>query len=211
MMPLAKLWSWTGHAFILFAIGWAIFVRGGLSDKALPEGVAISQGYWGLVVALIAANALILALALYVRAGKRAGITSLVPPNTNFEELEDRNLVISWGTVFVFLFAVALATVLFSVRYADSVLYKWRTHTKVADGFLYSRLQAHEQGCHSNPCFAVAPQFDGTTEIKSGVNEYLLYVTDGVLVVLVVALICLLIFALISLISYRPPDRAPME
>jgi hypothetical protein len=98
MMPLAKLWPWTGHAFILFAIGWAIFVRGGLIDKALPEGVAISQGYWGLVVALIAANALILALALYVR----AGITSLVPPNTNFEELEDRNLVISWGTVFVF-------------------------------------------------------------------------------------------------------------
>ena len=90
MMPLAKLWSWTGHAFILFAIGWAIFVRGGLSDKSLSEGVAISQGYWGLVVALIAANALVWTSALYVRAAKRAKVQVLVPPNTNFEELADR-------------------------------------------------------------------------------------------------------------------------
>ncbi len=58
MMPLTKLWSWTGHAFVLFAIGWAIFVRGGLSDKKLPEGVAISQEYWGLAVSLIAATTL---------------------------------------------------------------------------------------------------------------------------------------------------------
>jgi phosphoglycerol transferase MdoB-like AlkP superfamily enzyme len=71
LTPLAKLWSWTGQAFILFAIGWAVFVRGGLSDKSLPEGVAISQGYWALVVALITANVLVWTFGLYVRAARR--------------------------------------------------------------------------------------------------------------------------------------------
>lgn len=159
MMPLAKLWSWTGHAFILFAIGWAIFVRGGLSDKKLSEGVAISQGYWGLAVGLIAATTLASALALYIRAAKRAEARFLVPPNTNFEERDDRNLIISWGTVVVFVGVVTAAVALFSVRYSDSVLHEWGRPSAVAAGFVGSRVEAHKRGCRPQLRGAVFEHF----------------------------------------------------
>jgi hypothetical protein len=202
MIPLAKLWSWTGHAFILFAIGWAIFVRGGLSDKSLPEGVAISQGYWGLIVALIAANALIWTLALYVRAAKRENAKFLVPFNTNFEDLDDRNLIISWGSVTLFVIAVVIAIALFSVRYSDSILREWGKDAPMTGGFIGSRVQAHKVGCDHQPCFAVASQFDKNVRIPSGVNEYILYLTDGLLVVLVLTVAVGLVFLVISIVSH---------
>ena len=211
MMPLAKLWSWTGHAFILFAIGWAIFVRGGLSDKSLSEGVAISQGYWGLVVALIAANALVWTSALYVRAAKRAKIQVLVPPNTNFEELADRNLIVSWGTVAIFTLAVGLAVAIFSVRYSDSVLHEWGKEPAIEGGFLGSRIEAHNKGCSHQPCFAVASQFDKGGKIPSGVNEYILYLTDGVLIILFLTLAVGLVFVIATMIVYVPSEITKPE
>jgi hypothetical protein len=211
MMPLAKLWSWTGHAFILFAIGWAVFVRGGLSDKKLPEGVAISQGYWGLAVSLIAATTMAFALGLYIRAAKRAEMRFLIPPNTNFEERDDRNLIISWGTLVVFATVVMTAIALFSVRYLDSVLHEWGKQIAVGEGFIGSRIEAYKQGCGHPPCFAVASQFEKGVEIPSGVNEYLLYVTDGVLIVLFMALVYGAVFAAVSVISYRAPRQSTLE
>ena len=198
-MPLAKLWSWVGHSFILFSIAWAVFVRGGLSDKYIPEGVAISQGYWGLIVALIAANALIWTFALYVRAAKRAKVKCLIPLNTNFEDLNDRNHIISWGSIVIFTLSTVVAIVLFSVRYTDSVLHEWGKESAVAGGFLDSRVQAHKAGCVHQPCFAVASQFDKTEKIKSGVNEYVLYFTDGLLLFLFFLIAAGILFLIVSI------------
>ena len=209
MTPLARLWSWTGHAFILFAIGWAVFVRGGLSDKAVPEGVAISQGYWGLVVSLIAANALTWTLALYIRAAKRANARILVPPNTTFEEAADRNVIISKGTVIIFAICVALAIAVFWVRYSDSVLHGWKDDKQVGTGFIGSRIAAHGKGCPSQPCFAVAFKFDNGTKIASGVNEYILFVTDGGLIVLLLGLASSFVFLIDAIARYPPAAAIP--
>ena len=52
MEPLAKLWTWTGRSFIPFAVGWAVFVRGGLDSASPSLGALVSRGYWGLLVTL---------------------------------------------------------------------------------------------------------------------------------------------------------------
>lgn len=188
MTPLARLWSWTGHAFILLAIGWAVFVRGGLSDKHVPEGVAISWAYWGVAVSLIAGSALSWTCALYIRAAKREGAQSLVPPNMKFEEPGDRNLFISWSTVVTFGLAVVLSLTVFGVRYADSTLHRWKDNSTVGSGFLGSRLIAYREGCSKPPCFALGSQFDDASKPLDAVDEYLLYVTDGLLCFLAIAL-----------------------
>ncbi len=109
MNALAKCWTWIGFAFVPLAIGWAIYLRGGLSDQPPALGVLISRGYAGLLVSLIAGCALIWVLALYVRAARKQGVRTLVPPNTMFEEMDKRHTVISWATLVIFLGALCRA------------------------------------------------------------------------------------------------------
>jgi hypothetical protein len=188
MKPLAKFWTWTGHLFIPIAIGWAIYVRNGFGDKAPPDGVLISRGYWGVLVTLIAGGALAWTCALYVRLAKQQGARLFVPPNTTFEEGKDRNPFISYGTACVFALAVLAALVMFGVRYSDSLVHGWNAQAPVGQGFWNSRIKAHEMGCSSHPCFAVGPRVDGTGAPIFGVNEYVLYLTDGVLILLTLLL-----------------------
>src|SRR5262245_42050258 len=124
MLALAKLWTWVGNTFVPLAIGWAFYMRGGLTDR-LPMGVLISRGYWGIVVTLIAGAALVWAMALYVRLAKQNNALILAPPNTAFEDDANRNRVISWGTVSVFAVVVLLALTVSGIRYADSQIHKW--------------------------------------------------------------------------------------
>jgi hypothetical protein len=59
------------------------------------------------------------------------------------------------------------------------------------------------------PCFAVASQFDKGGKIPSGVNEYILYLTDGVLIILFLTLVVGLVFVIATMIVYVPsPDRS---
>jgi len=198
MTPLAKLWTWTGHAFILLAIGWVVFVRGGISDKIVPEGVAISRAYWGLLVTLIAGCSLAWTSALYVRAAKRDNAQILVPPNMKFDEISDRSLIISWGTACVFTTAILTTLTIFAVRYGDSAVHSWNAKSPIEAGFLASRLRAHQEGCSHQPCFAIGSQFDAVGKPISGVNEYILYITDGGLCVLGAALAAALVFLVVS-------------
>jgi hypothetical protein len=71
MLALAKLWTWVGNLFIPLAIGWALYIRGGLADRPPAIGVLVSRAYWGLLVTLITGAALIWALSLYVRLAER--------------------------------------------------------------------------------------------------------------------------------------------
>jgi hypothetical protein len=105
MKALAKTWTWIGQAFVPLAIGWGVYVRGGLDGPHLEEGVLISRGYWGLLLTLAVGAALSLVAALYIRAARRAHAQILVPPNTMLEETE-RNTFISWITVMVFALSV---------------------------------------------------------------------------------------------------------
>jgi hypothetical protein len=203
MKALAKTWTWIGQAFVPLAIGWGVYVRGGLDGPHLEEGVLISRGYWGLLVTLAVGAALSIVAALYIRAARRAHAQTLVPPNTMLEETE-RNAVISWVTVAVFVLSVVGAFVLFLVRYLDSKLHTWNGASPLAPGFWSTRVKAHELGCDSAPCYALAQRLYGTNPV-SGVNEYKLYLTDGVLVFLAVAFCIAAVFLIGELVKARPP------
>lgn len=183
MKPLAKFWTWTGHLFIPLAVGWAVYVSNGFGDKPVPDGVLISRGYWGVLVALIAGTALTWSCVLYVRLAKRRHSDYLIPPNTTFEDGEERSAVISYGTAIAFALAVTGALIRFGVRYSESLIHGWNERGPLAPGFWATRLEAHRIGCASPPCFAVGPRVDSSGPVF-GVNEYLLYVTDGGILIL---------------------------
>jgi hypothetical protein len=203
MKALAKTWTWIGQAFVPLAIGWGVYVRGGLDGPHLEEGVLISRGYWGLLLTLAVGAALSLVAALYIRAARRAHAQILVPPNSMLEETE-RNTFISWITVMVFALSVVAGFIFFLVRYLDSKLHTWNGASPLAPGFWSSRVKAHELGCDSAPCYALAQRLYGTNPV-SGVNEYKLYLTDGVLIFLAIAFCAAIIFLILELMRAPPP------
>jgi|SRR5579871_4706332 len=203
MKALAKTWTWIGQAFVPLAIGWGVYVRGGLDGPHVEEGVLISRGYWGLLLTLAVGAALSLVAALYIRAARRAHAQILVPPNTMLEETE-RNTFISWLTVTAFTLSVVAAFIFFLVRYLDSKLHTWNGASPLAPGFWSSRVKAHELGCDSAPCYAFAQRLYGTNPV-SGVNEYKLYLTDGVLIFLAIAFCAAIIFLILELMRAPPP------
>jgi hypothetical protein len=188
MLPLARLWTWTGHLFIPSAIGFAIYIRSGLPGELPQIGVIVSRAYLGLIVALVAGIVLVWAFALYVRAAKKLDAPTFVPPNTTFEDEKARNPIVSWGTVVAFCLSIILALIIFGARYAQSRIFEWDAQSALWEGFWRSRWIAHRLGCPSQPCFAVGPHMDGAHPIN-GVVEYILYVTDGAILVLACILI----------------------
>jgi hypothetical protein len=204
MKALGKTWTWIGQTFLPLAIGWAVFTRGGLDGTHFEEGVLISRGYWGLLVTLAVAAALAMVAALYVREARRARAKTLVPPNAMFEEAE-RSALISWGTVAVFSVSVLAAFILFLARYLDSELHPWDGASPLAPGFWSSRVKAHELGCGHGPCYALAQRLYSGNPV-SGVNEYVLYLTDGVLVLLAVLFCVAAVFLVCVLAKPAPPS-----
>jgi hypothetical protein len=203
MLPLAKLWTWTGHLFIPLALGWAIYVRSGLPGDLPAIGIIISRANFGLIATLIAAGVLVWTFALYVQTAKARGATSLVPPNTTFEDEKTRNLIISCGTAAVFSMSVVASLIIFSVRYAESTIYEWNAQSPLENGFWASRWAAFRLGCPSPPCFALGPHMDGLHPIN-GVVEYILFLTDGAVVVLVSVLIGGVIVLVAAALRSRP-------
>lgn len=209
MQPFARLWTWAGHAFIPLAIAWAYFARGG-GDTAVPAEALISRGYWGLLVSLGAAALLAGAWALYVRAARRSRNGACVPPNTTFEDEQNRSPLISWTTAAVFVLMVASAVSLFAIRYGDSRIHAWNGTSPLADGFLSSRSEAYRLGCGNPPCFAIAKRIEGPGKPFAGVNEYVLYVSDGALLIAALAALVGVVFLIVTLAKRRspPPETA---
>jgi hypothetical protein len=189
MLAFAKLWTWMGHLFIPFAIGWAVYVRNGLADQPPPLGVLVSRAYWGLLISLVVGSALIWTACLYVRMAKKKYALILVPPNTTFEDENNRNTIISWATAGAFALAILAALAVFGVRYSESQIHKWEDQRPIADSFWGSRTKAYDLGCVAQPCFAVGQRVDKRNEPIFGVNEYILYITDGGLLVFAVLLL----------------------
>jgi hypothetical protein len=207
MLALAKLWTWIGNVFIPLAIGWAVYLRNGLPGSPPPTGVLVSLGYWGLLISLFAAAGLTWSIALYVRLAKQNSSPILVPPNTMFEEAVSRNVIISWGTVVVFAIAVVLALVAFGTRYAESHIHKWDDQRPLQNSFWGSRMAAHNMGCSNQPCFAVERRVDESNHPIFGVNEYILYLTDGAIVVSVVLVLAGTIVLLLQASSSSSPIK----
>jgi hypothetical protein len=204
MLALAKFWTWIGNLFIPLAIGWAVYVRGGLTDRPPPIGVLVSRAYWGVLVSLVAGGALIWAMVLYVRLAKRKNAVILAPPNTAFEDESVRSRIISWATVFVFTISVLFALTVFGVRYMESQIHKWDDQQPLQSSFWGSRVRAYEIGCVQQPCFAIEQRVDAGKNPIFGVNEYILYLTDGVLVLPALFMLAGAFF-LMREFSSRPP------
>lgn len=205
MQPFAKLWTWTGHAFVPLAIGWAYYARGGLDTSSPAEGALISRGYWGLLLSLGAAALLAWTCALYVRAARRNRSGAAVPPNTTFEDEQTRTPIISRGTAAVFVLAVVGALSLFGIRYGDSRIHAWDGTRPLAGGFVSSRLEAYRLGCGHPPCFAVGARVDGSGKSLAGINEYVLFLSDGVLCVAALTAAIGVVFLIVTLARQRPP------
>jgi hypothetical protein len=172
MLPLAKFWTVTGSWFIPLAMAWAYFVRTG-SD----EGVLVSRGYWGLLISLLVATSLLTALALYIKEARRSNSPILVPPNTSFEDDENRHRLISWMTVLVFILAIVGSLIVFGARYSTSNIHEWDAKDPLASTFFESRAKAHE----SSKQLAMGKRFDKKGDTINEVNEYLRYWSDGIL------------------------------
>jgi hypothetical protein len=204
MLALARLWTWVGNLFIPIAIGWAVYVRNGLADRPPPIGVLVSRAYWGVAVSLAAGAVLMWAIALYVRLAKRKNALYLVPPNTTFEDETARSRIISWSTVTIFAISVITGLTVFGVRYAESHIHKWADQQPLQSSFWGSRAKAHEAGCSKQPCFAVEQRVDASNTPIFGVNEYILYITDGALIAPALLILAGAIFLSMQVFSSPP-------
>lgn len=207
MLPLAKLWTWIGTVFVPLAIGWMVYVRGGMSDSVAETGILISRGYWGLLATLIAGSALTWTLLLYVRLAKKSGQRFLVPPNTTFEDSNSRNIIVSSATLIVYIVVFFVSLAVFSVRYSDSNLHSWDSVSPLKNGFLLSRVEAHSVGCKAAPCYAVFKRVQPDSKPISGVLEYVLYYTDGAIIIFVIIVLAGIFFVGVSFFSDTPARR----
>lgn len=203
MLPLARVWTWIGQTFVPIALAWMIYVRNGL--PAIPDkpGVIVSRAYLGLLISLFAGALLSWVYGLYVIQAKRGPREPLIPPNTTFEELNSRSLPISWLTSICFAIVTALAVITFSTIYSDSEIAQWESASPLPGGFWGSRQSAFAAGCAHQPCYAMSPRLNNDHTPIYGVAEYILYVTDGVLIVGSLALLSGLIFSASAVIRKR--------
>ena len=201
MLPLARFWTIVGGAYLPAAVSWGFFVYNGPH-----RGMLISAGYLGLGVTLAAGTVLASTLALYVRKARRAHAPITAPPNTLFEDENNRSSLLSWGTVAVFGIAVLAGVVCFGNRYADSRIHSWDSTTPLSDSFIRSRVEAQAKGCPKGPCFSMGQRMEGSGPIDH-VAEYIPYLSDGLLIVLAVTQLGALAFLGFALCRPQQPLR----
>ncbi|MGY4297884.1 hypothetical protein ACVWXN_005979 [Bradyrhizobium sp. i1.4.4] len=101
----------------------------------------------------------------------------------------------------VFFLAVITAIIFFSDRYASSRIYRWEERTPMAQSFWESRARARAETCSSEPCFSMGKRFDDSGKELEYVDQYLPYLTDGLLAamfLLFVGGMAYLLFALLA-------------
>lgn len=204
MLALARLWTWIGHLFVPLAIGWAYFVSGG------EEGIAISRGYWGLLLSLLVSAALISVLASYIWAARVARASIVVPPNMTFEDDENRNTMISWGTVVVFLLIATAAIISFGNRYSSSHIHLWNKTEPLDNSFWGSRAKARAMACADKSCFSMGRRVDGSGKSIEHVDQYFPYLTDGTVAALAILLLASIGFLILAIFKPVPPGP-PIE
>jgi hypothetical protein len=205
MIPLARVWTWTGGAFLAVAITWVVANRGGQPGPSFQEGILISQAYMYLIAALASFAALVWIFALYVKSARRSSAEPVVPPNMLFETATERNPLISWVTAVVFLLTTLAGLFFFGSRYGTSVIHDWESQREIASGFWASRIEAHRLGCAKGPCFALAQHRDPQNNPINGVWEYVLLWTDGVLLLLILLGLAGVVF--LGVVFWRRPPR----
>jgi MFS family permease len=189
-----------GAAYLPAAASGIFFVYNGTH-----RGVLISAGYLGLAASFAVGAILAATLALYVVGARRSALSTVVPPNTLFEDETHRSRLFSWGTVLVFALAVSVGLSCFGNRYADSRIHLWDSPTPISDSFFESRSKAFAAGCPKGPCFSMGQRMEGK-KAADHVVEYVLYWTDGLLIFLFFCLLAALAYLIHAWRKrYEPP------
>ncbi|UEM08396.1 hypothetical protein J4G43_026715 [Bradyrhizobium barranii subsp. barranii] len=203
MLPLARFWTILGGAYLPAAGSWGFFVYNGPH-----RGMLISAGYLGLGVTLAVGTLLASTLALYVLKARRAHAPIIAPPNTFFEDPDNRSRLLSWSTVAAFGLMILAGIACFGNRYADSRIYLWDSTAPLSDSFIGSRAEAQAKGCPKGPCFAMGQRMEGAGRAEH-VAEYIPYLSDGLLIVLAIAQLGALSF--LGCAAWRPQQPLTYE
>lgn len=184
---IAKLWTRLGWSLLLSFLPFVFYIRGGanvLGKDIASEAMQISMAGWGIFGFSLGLCGLSILGLIYLNRLDSAYSPTPWPADTNHED-KGRDILIS--KLFLFLYSVSpiISIIVGIIRYTDSNISMWGSNISLAQGFIQSRVAAYNIGCIKQPCFRIHPE--------NG-HEYILYLTDGVLIISVVS--CLIILFL---------------
>jgi hypothetical protein len=181
---IAKLWTRIGWALLLAFLPFIFFIRGGanvLGEDIASEAMQITMAGWGVFgFSLGLCGLSILGLVHINRLSDEYSSTPW-PADTNHEG-KNRDILISKLFLIFYSAAPIISIIVGIVRYTDSHVSPWNSKSALSQGFIQSRISAYNIGCSKQPCFRIHPD--------NG-HEYILYLTDGVLIISVVSCIIL--------------------
>jgi hypothetical protein len=133
---------------------------------------------WGIVVFGLGFSGLAILGIHYIRTDMDAEGSAIPwPANTMHEGVgSTRDPLIAKTFLAAFVGAPIICTLAGIIRYGGSRISEWNSNTYLGEGFFGSRLEAYKQGCPHAPCFRIFPPDK---------REYILYFTDGLLVIVV--------------------------
>lgn len=184
---ISKYWTRIGQSLLIATIPFIVTIRGGaelIGSENLPEALQITMAGSGVLVFSIGLAALSSLGLVYIKRLGGKCVTQPWPADIDHVN-SSRDTLISKATLFLYVTFPLMAIVAGIIRYMDSRIATWHDNTILVDDFIYSRLYAHVMGCSNPPCFRIHPNHG---------FEYVLYLTDGILI-----LSLILCFVLLSL------------
>ncbi len=178
---IAKLWTKLGEFLVLSSLPFIFFIRGGANifrKDIASAAVQITMAGWGVLGFSLGLCGLSILGLIYIKRSGGGFSATPWPPDTNFESEANRDTLASKFFLILYSTAPIISIIFGVIRYTDSHISQWKPATLLAQGFIQSRILAYRMGCQEPPCFRIHPE--------NG-HEYILYVTDGVLIVAVVS------------------------
>lgn len=178
---IAKLWTKLGWFLFLSFLPFIFFIRGGANifgKDIVSEAVQITMAGWGVLGFSLGLCGLSILGLIYIKRLVGRSSDTPWPPDTNFESEANRDAFVSKLFLILYSTVPIISIIVGVIRYTDSYISQWKSTTSLAQGFIQSRILAYRMGCQGPPCFRIHPE--------NG-HEYILYLTDGVLIISVVS------------------------
>lgn len=197
---IAKLWTRVGWSLLLSFLPFVFFIRGGanvLGKDIASEALQISMAGWGVLGFSLGLCGLSILGLIYINRLGSAYSSTPWPADTNHED-KGRDILISKLFLFLYSASPIISIVVGIIRYTDSHISTWDSNISLAQGFIQSRVAAYNIGCINQPCFRIHPE--------NG-HEYILYLTDGILVISVASCTILWLLWMCSIVKKARKSR----
>lgn len=179
-----KLWTSIGWSLLAIFLPFIFYIRGGdniFGKDSAPESLQITMAGWGVLVFSVGLICLAILGLKHIRNLGSEPCKTPWPANTKHEN-SDRDIHISRFFLALFVGTPIIAIIAGLIRYCDSQVSLWNASTPLASSFIGSRSIAYGIGCKKLPCYRIH---------HTQGHEYILYLTDGVL--LFVVTLCLVL------------------